>query len=105
MRTKYIEINGQPHQLSCGLRSLFLFEEISGKAFQQKTLSDAYLYYFCCFLAAEPDFMDGDFQAFINLFEEDNTLTAKIVNALSQLQNVEKALDGRTITSDDKKKD
>lgn len=105
MRTTSIEINGKPHLLSCGLRSLFLFEEISGKPFQQKTISDAYLYYFCCFLSVEPDFMDGDFSAFIDLFDEDNELSTKISNALTLLQKKAKALDGRDIVADDKKKD
>ena len=46
-----MEINGKKYNLKYSLRSMFAFEEITGKAFEVKTLLDTYILAYACIIS------------------------------------------------------
>ena len=48
-------IKGQNYKLKYTLRALFIYEQITGKAFELKTITDEYLFFYCVLLANNPD--------------------------------------------------
>ena len=46
-----MEINGKNYELKYSLRSMFVFEEITGKSFSVDTLLDTYIFCYSCILA------------------------------------------------------
>lgn len=107
MRTRKINIQGKEYEFGYGLKSLFLFEQIQGKRFDLRTISDTYVFYFCCFLAMDENFMDADFNRFIQVCEDEPQLAKAMAKALNELTKEESNLDSREAdsTTDDKKKD
>ena len=77
MRSKRIKIQDKEYEFGYGLKSLFLFEQISGKRFDLQTVTDTYMFYFCCFIAMDANFMDADFNRFIQACEEEPQLARK----------------------------
>jgi hypothetical protein len=63
---KTISINGTEYKVKYTIRALFMFEQITGKAFAISTLLDNYLFFYCMILANNPD----------NVLEWDNFLSA-----------------------------
>ena len=64
-----MEINGKKYNLKYSLRSMFAFEEITGKAFEVKTLLDTYILAYACIIA-NPDNPSLEFNDFINYCDE-----------------------------------
>lgn len=52
---KKITINGIEYNVKYTIRALFYFENITGKAFEIKTLQDNYILFYCMILANNPD--------------------------------------------------
>lgn len=50
-----ITINEQEYILKYTLRALFIYEQITGKAFKLETITDEYLFFYCVILANNPD--------------------------------------------------
>ena len=48
-------IKGQDYKLKYTLRALFIYEQITGKAFELKTITDEYLFFYCVLMANNPD--------------------------------------------------
>ena len=46
-----ITIKEQTYKLKYTLRALFIFEEITGKLFNIKTITDEYIFFYCLLLA------------------------------------------------------
>lgn len=104
MRECKVVIEGQERVFRYGLRAMFLFERLSGKAFQLRQLQDMFLFYFCCLIAADPDFMEGDFARFIEACDADPSLGRRLDAALTELSRQESALDAREESDPDGKK-
>ena len=64
-----MEILGKEYTLKFGLRSMFIYESITGEAFNIKTVFDEYVYFYAC-LMAEPNNPELDFDDFINYADE-----------------------------------
>lgn len=64
-----MEILGKEYNLKFGLRSMFIFESITGNAFNIQTVFDEYVYFYSC-LAADTDNPPLDFEDFINYADE-----------------------------------
>ena len=47
-------IKGQDYKLKYTLRALFIYEQITGKAFELKTITDEYLFFYCVLMANNP---------------------------------------------------
>lgn len=74
-----ITINGKEYKVKYTIRALFIFEQITGKAFSVKTLLDNYLFFYSMLLANNEDVLG--WEEFLDALDNDPTL-------LEQLQNV-----------------
>ena len=76
-----MEILGKEYQLSFGLRSMFIFESITGDVFNIKTVFDEYVYFYSCLMsvASNPEL---DFDEFINYCDEHPELLKEFDEAL-----------------------
>lgn len=63
-----IEINGKSYEFKYSLRAMFVFEEITDKAFEIKTLFDTYVFSYSC-LVANPDNPSLEFNDYIDFCE------------------------------------
>ena len=50
-----ININGTDYKFKYTIRSLFIFEQVTGRPFKIETLLDNYLFYYSMLLANNPD--------------------------------------------------
>ena len=64
-----MEINGKNYTLKYSLRTMFVFEELTGKAFNVETLMDTYILFYSCILANQ-DNPQLDFNTFIDWCDE-----------------------------------
>ena len=64
-----MEINGKKYNLKYSLRSMFAFEEITGKPFEVKTLLDTYILAYACIIS-NPENPSLEFNDFINYCDE-----------------------------------
>ena len=60
-----MEINGKNYQLTYGLRPMFVFEEMTGKAFEISTMLDTYIFCYSCIISNK-DNPSLDFNEFID---------------------------------------
>ena len=79
-----MEILGKEYNLKFGLRSMFIFESITGEAFNIKTVFDEYVYFYSCLMAdtSNPTLEFDDFIAYADehpelLKEFDDALLAE----------------------------
>lgn len=61
-----MEILGKEYKLHFGLRSMFIFESITGSAFNIQTVFDEYVYFYSCLMAVtdNPSLEFDDFIAY-----------------------------------------
>ena len=107
MITRTVTYKGQDIKLTYCLKVLFLFEQIMEKMFSVKTVTDTYMFVWCCLIVADPDYMKGDYSKFIEACEDDPGLFKELsVTALAMLNESNK-LNKQTDTDagDKKKKD
>lgn len=78
-----MEILGKEYNLKFGLRSMFIFETITGNIFNIKTVFDEYVYFYSC-LMSDTNNPSLDFDAFIEYCDEHPELLKEFDNALLQ---------------------
>lgn len=76
-----MEILGKEYNLKFGLRSMFIFETITGNVFNIKTLFDEYVYFYSC-LMSDMNNPPLDFDAFIEYCDEHPELLKDFDDAL-----------------------
>lgn len=76
-----MEILGKEYQLSFGLRSMFIFESITGSAFNIKTIFDEYVYFYACLMSVSSN-PELEFDEFINYCDEHPELLKEFDEAL-----------------------
>lgn len=64
-----MEILGKNYEFKYSLRSMFVWEEITGKSFEVKTLLDTYILAYACIIANQ-DNPSLEFNDFINYCDE-----------------------------------
>lgn len=74
-----ITINGKEYKVKYTIRALFIFEQLTGKAFSVTTLLDNYLFFYSMLLANNEDVLG--WEEFLDALDNDPSL-------LEQLQNV-----------------
>lgn len=80
-----LNINRTEYKLKYTIRALFLFEQMTGKAFKIETLLDNYIFFYCILLANNPDtIMDWD--EFLNAVDNDATLMEQLTKLLTDYQ-------------------
>ena len=76
-------IKGQDYKLKYTLRALFIYEQITGKAFELKTITDEYLFFYCILTANNPD-MRLTFDELIDAIDEDMSIMLEFQNLLKK---------------------
>ena len=76
-----MNILGKEFNLKFGLRSMFIFESITGGAFNIKTMFDEYVYFYAC-LMADTNNQPLDFEEFISYCDEHPELLKEFDEAL-----------------------
>lgn len=76
-----MEILGKEYNLKFGLRSMFIFESITGEVFNINTIFDEYVYFYSC-LMADTSNPPLDFEDFINYADEHPELLKAFDEAL-----------------------
>ena len=93
-----MEILGKEYQLSFGLRSMFIFESITGEAFNIKTVFDEYVYFYACLMSVSSN-PELDFDDFISYCDEHPELLKEFDEAL-----IAESKRKSSLTNKDKKK-
>ena len=88
-----ITINNKEYKLKYTIRALFIFEQITGRAFEIKTTLDNYLFFYSMLLANNPDnpldwdeFIDNDTTLITQLNQviTDSTKKNELFNQVSE---------------------
>lgn len=95
-----IEINEKEYKIKQTIRSLFLWEQITGRTFEIKSTLDNYLYFYCILLANNENFISWD--EFINIIDENPQIIIELSKKLTQSQEIENLLN---TDSEDNEKD
>lgn len=80
-----ITINGNQYKVKYTIRALFIFEQITGKPFEIKTLLDNYVFFYSMVLANNPDKV-LDWDEFIDALDNDKELIAQLTNLVDDYQ-------------------
>lgn len=99
--TSTIKIKNTDYAVKQTIRSIFLFEQITGKTFEVQTTLDNYLYFYCILLANNPDFISWD--EFIDELDADPTILLNLTKILTQQQSLDEILNPDEDTQDKKK--
>lgn len=71
------------YKLKYTLRALFIYEQITGKAFELKTITDEYLFFYCVLMANNPD-SPLTFEELIEAIDEDMGIMVEFQNFLKK---------------------
>lgn len=82
---KEIEINGKNYKLKYTIRSLFIWEQITGKSFKIENLLDNYLFFYSMLLANNPDNILS-WDDYINAMDEDPMLFKRMTDIIEEQQ-------------------
>lgn len=63
-------IKNTEYKLKYTLRALFIYEQITGKAFKLETITDEYIFFYCMLLANNPN-IQLTFNELIDAIDED----------------------------------
>ena len=82
---KEIEINGKNYKLKYTIRSLFIWEQITGKPFKIENMLDNYLFFYSMILANNPDEI-LTWDDYLNAMDEDPTLFKRMSDIIEEQQ-------------------
>lgn len=80
-----IKIGRKNYNLKYSIRSLFLFEQITHKAFKIETLLDNYIFFYCLLLSSNKD-NPIDWDDFIDELDKDPQLYKRIADVVEEEQ-------------------
>lgn len=86
---KTIKINGKDYNIKYTIRSLFIFEQITGKSFEIKTLLDNYVFFYSMLLACNTDDV-LTWDEFIDALDEDPTILKQMNDVVEDQQKQSK---------------
>lgn len=78
-----MKIKGQDYKLKYTLRALFIYEQITGKVFELKTVTDEYLFFYCILAANNPE-MQLTFDELIDAIDENMGIMLEFQNFLKK---------------------
>lgn len=88
---KQITINGKNYNIKYSLRALFIFEQITNRPFEIKTLLDNYIFFYSMILASnKEDILDWD--EFIDALDESPNLLVEMNDIITKQQKVDKLI-------------
>lgn len=94
-------INNTEYKLKYTLRALFIYEQLTGKAFKLETITDEYIFFYCMLVANNPD-MNLTFNELIEAIDEDMGIMLEFQGFLKK--EMEKQQQFITNNTDAKKK-
>lgn len=86
---KTIKINGKDYNIKYTIRSLFIFEQITGKSFEIKTLLDNYVFFYSMLLACNTDDV-LTWDEFIDALDNDPTILKQMNDVVEDQQKQSK---------------
>lgn len=86
---KQITINGKNYNIKYSLRALFIFEQITNKSFEIKTLLDNYIFFYSMILASNRDDEPLDWDEFIDAMDNNPNLLTELNDIVTKQQKVE----------------
>lgn len=86
---KTIKINGKDYNIKYTIRSLFIFEQITGKSFEIKTLLDNYVFFYSMLLACNTDDV-LTWDEFIDALDNDQTILKQMNDVVEEQQKQSK---------------
>jgi len=72
-----ITINNTEYKVKYTIRALFIFEQITNRAFEIRTTLDNYLFFYCMILANNPD-TTLDWDEFLDAMDNDISLITQL---------------------------
>ena len=79
-----ITIKEQTYKVKYSIRSLFIFEKLTGKTFTLETLIDQYIFFYSMILANNPE-CTLTFDQFIDECDEDFTLVTSLQKYITEV--------------------
>ena len=80
-----ITINGKQYKVKYTIRALFIFEQITGKPFEIKTLLDNYIFFYSMILANNSDNV-LDWDEFLDALDGDKELLSQLTKLVDDYQ-------------------
>lgn len=80
---KKITIKGVDFDVKQTIKAMIVFEQATEKAFELKTMTDVYMYYYCLIISNNPD-TTLTFQEFLEALDEDPTIAVTIKEAIQE---------------------
>lgn len=97
-----ITINGKQYRVKYTIRALFIFEQITGKPFEIKTLLDNYIFFYSMILANNPDNV-LDWDEFLDALDGDKELMVQLTKLVDDYQKKDSIFEQVDATSGEKK--
>lgn len=89
---KTIKINGVDYKIKYTIRALFIFEQITGKAFKIENLLDNYIFFYSMILANNPDNI-LDWDVFLNCIDDNPNLFQEMNDIVNEEEKKSKVFD------------
>lgn len=89
---KTIKINGVDYKIKYTIRALFIFEQITGKAFKIENLLDNYIFFYSMILANNPD-NTLDWDDFLNCIDDNPNLFQEMNDIVNEEEKKSKVFD------------
>lgn len=89
---KLITINGKNYNIKYSLRALFIFEQITNRPFEIKTLLDNYIFFYSMILASNKDKEPLDWDEFIDALDNNPNLMSDMNEVVENQQKVDKLI-------------
>lgn len=100
---KTITIKGNEYKVKYSIRALFIFEQITGKPFEIKTLLDNYIFFYSMILANNKDII-LDWNDFIDELDENPKLYAQISEIINEQNKKDNLFDYQDKEGNEEKK-
>lgn len=97
-----ITINKKDYKVKYTIRACFIFEQITGRAFEIKTLLDNYLFFYSMILANNPDNV-LDWDEFLDALDEDKDLFNQLMGLVDDYQKKDNYFEKEDATTGEKK--
>lgn len=97
-----LTINNKQYKVKYTIRALFIFEQITGKPFEIKTLLDNYIFFYSMILANNPDDV-LDWDVFLDALDGDKNLMEQLNGLVQDYQKKDNIFEKVDSTSGEKK--
>lgn len=101
---KSIQINGRDYKIKYSIRALFIFENITGKAFRIDTLLDNYIFFYSMILANNKDGDILQWDEFLDAIDNDPKLFQKMADIVEETEKKNELFEKERTEGDGEKK-